>query len=80
MAEDYAWMAKAFLLYILGVYLFANGGQIVSLRWLAIFHNFEDAGGANWGQRVSYLSVLIPGYTQLGNPMLAGGVLEAPGG
>ena len=24
--NDYAWMAKAFLLYILGAYLFANGG------------------------------------------------------
>jgi len=44
---DYAQMARAFLLYILGVYLFANGGQTVSLRWLALFHDFRDVGGAN---------------------------------
>ena len=44
---DCAWMARAFLLYILGAYLFANGGQTVSLRWLALFRNFEVARGAN---------------------------------
>ena len=47
--EDYAWVARAFLLYILGAYLFANGGQTVSLRWLALFHDFGDSEGANWG-------------------------------
>ena len=46
-AVDYARMARAFLLYILGVYLFANGGQTISLRWLALFHYFRDVGGAN---------------------------------
>ena len=30
-------------------YLFANGGQILSLRWLALFRNFKDAREANWG-------------------------------
>ena len=45
--EDCAQMARAFLLYILGAYLFANGGQTVSLRWLALFRDFEDAKGAN---------------------------------
>ena len=30
-------MARAFLFYLLGAYLFANGGQIVSLRWLTLF-------------------------------------------
>ena len=44
---DCAWMARAFLLYILGAYLFANGGQTVSLRWLALFRNFEVARVAN---------------------------------
>ena len=33
-----------------GVYLFANGGQMVSLRWLAIFRDFERARTTNWGQ------------------------------
>ena len=49
MPRDYAWMVRAFQFYILGAYLFTNGGQIVSLRWLTLFHNFEDAWGANWG-------------------------------
>ena len=30
--DDCAWMANAFLLYLLGAYLFVNGGQTVSLR------------------------------------------------
>lgn len=47
MLEDCARMAKAFLLYILGVYLFTNKGQTVFLRWLALFHVFKDAWGAN---------------------------------
>ena len=41
MADDSAKMAKAFLLYLLGAYLFANGGQTVSLRWLAPFRDFR---------------------------------------
>ncbi|KAK9997976.1 hypothetical protein SO802_017579 [Lithocarpus litseifolius] len=47
MPEDYARMARAILLYIFGAYLFANGGQTVSLKWLAPFRDFEDAWGAN---------------------------------
>ena len=31
-AKECLWMAKVFLLYLLGAYLFANGGQTVSLR------------------------------------------------
>ena len=38
--NDISRMARAFLLYILGAYLFANGGQTMSLRWLALFHDF----------------------------------------
>ena len=44
------WMAKAFLVHLLGAYLFANGGQTVSLRWLTLFEDFVDAWRANWGQ------------------------------
>ena len=40
-------MARVFLLYLLGAYLFANGGQTVSLRWLAFFCDFERAQTAN---------------------------------
>ena len=40
-------MTRAFLLYILRVYFFANGGQIVSLRWLSLFCDFGNAWGAN---------------------------------
>ena len=54
--NDYVQMAKAFLLYLLGVYLLANGGQIVSLRWFALFRDFEHAWEANWGQ--TYLAYL----------------------
>ena len=43
-------MAKAFLLYILGAYLFTNRGQTVSLRWLSHFRDFKGALEASWGQ------------------------------
>ena len=36
-------MARAFLLHLLGAYLFANGGQMVSLRWLTLFQDFGKA-------------------------------------
>ena len=41
MAVECLRMAKVFLLYLLMVYLFANGGQTLSLRWLALFRDFE---------------------------------------
>lgn len=34
---DIARMVRAFLLYVVGLILFANGGQTISLRWLALF-------------------------------------------
>ena len=37
------------MLYVVGAYLFANGGQTVSLRWLALFCDFEQAQKVNWG-------------------------------
>ena len=46
-ADDCAQMASAFLLYLLGAFLFANGRQPVSLRWLALFHYFKEARKAN---------------------------------
>lgn len=45
--DDYAWMARAFLLYLLGAYLFANEGQAESLKWLALFLDFKHARVAN---------------------------------
>ena len=50
MAEEFTWMARVFLLYLLGVYLFTNGGQTVSLRWLTLFWDFERVWTANNGQ------------------------------
>lgn len=41
--RDCAKMARAFLLYILGTYLFTNREQMVSLRWLALFRDFGEA-------------------------------------
>ena len=41
--NDCAQMAKAFLLYLLGAYLFTNKGQTISLRWLALFRDVEHA-------------------------------------
>ena len=47
--EERVRMARAFLFYMLGAYLFANGGKMVSLRWLTLFQDFEEARRANWG-------------------------------
>ena len=43
-------MARAFLLHLLEAYLFANGGQTMSLRWLTQFQDFGEARRANQGQ------------------------------
>lgn len=48
MAEECARMAKVYFLYLLGVYLFPNWGQMVTLMWLALFRDFERARTANW--------------------------------
>ena len=41
--EERVRMAQAFLLHLLGAYLFVNGGQMVSLRWLTLFQDFGEA-------------------------------------
>ena len=43
-------MARAFLLHLLGAYLFTNGAKMVSLRWLTLFQDFGEAQRPNWGQ------------------------------
>ena len=48
--EECICMAKAFLLHLLRAYLFSNGGQMVSLRWLTLFQDFGEARRANWEQ------------------------------
>jgi len=48
--EERVRMARAFLLHLLGAYLFADGGQTVSLRWLTLFQDFGEAQRANWEQ------------------------------
>ena len=48
--EEHVWMARAFLLHLLGAYLFTNDGKTVSLRWLTLFQDFANAWRANWGQ------------------------------
>ena len=48
--EECIRMARAFLLHLLGAYLFANGGKTVSLRWLTLFQDFGEARRANWWQ------------------------------
>ena len=45
--KDCAQMVRAFLLYILGAYLFANGGETMSLKWLVLFRDFSEAWEAN---------------------------------
>lgn len=42
-------MARVILLYLLGAYLFTNGEDTMSLRWFALFRDFEKAYTANWG-------------------------------
>ncbi|XP_030964283.1 protein MAIN-LIKE 1-like [Quercus lobata] len=49
-AEEHVRMARAFVLHLLGAYLFATSGQTVSLRWLTLFQDFGEAQRANWGQ------------------------------
>ena len=46
-AEECVYMAKAFLLHLLEAYLFANGGQTVSLRWLTLFQDFGKVQRTN---------------------------------
>ena len=70
-------MARVFLLYLLGVYLFTNGGKTVSLRWLALFQEFERAWATNWG-RILGLLLLLPGYSQSRDTVPANGALKAP--
>ena len=41
--EEHVCMARAFILHLLGTYLFAIGGQTVSLRWLTLFQDFREA-------------------------------------
>ena len=48
--EECVRMAKAFLLHLLGTYLFANGGKMVPLRWLTLFQDFGEAQRANQEQ------------------------------
>ena len=43
MANNCARMARAFSLYLLVAYLFANMGKKISLRWLALLHDFREA-------------------------------------
>ena len=43
MPDNCARIAKALLLYLLGAYVFTNGGLPISLRWLAFFRDFEHA-------------------------------------
>ena len=45
--EECVCMARAFLLHLMGTYLFANGGKTVSLRWLTLFQDFREAQRAN---------------------------------
>lgn len=42
-------MVRAFLLYVVGVLLFSNGGQTISLQCLALIRCFEDARKVNLG-------------------------------
>lgn len=39
-AKKWLQMARAFLLFLVGTYLFTTGGQMVFLRWLALFRDF----------------------------------------
>ena len=50
MVEECTLMARVFLLYLLGAYLFANGGQTMSLRWMTLFRDFERVWTAYYGQ------------------------------
>ena len=49
MAKECLWMARAFMLFLVGAYLFATGRQMVSLRWLVLFRDFKRDQAANWG-------------------------------
>ena len=58
--EECVRMARAFLLHLLRAYLFANGGQTVSLGWLTLFQDFGEAWRANWGQAcLAYLYSML---------------------
>lgn len=50
--EESVRMARAFLLYLIGAYLFTNGRQMVSLRWLTLFRILGRQGGPSRGKCV----------------------------
>ena len=67
---------QVFLTVPIKAYFFANGGQKVSLRWLALFPDFERA---RHQLRASVLGLLLLlfGHSQLRDFAPASGALEA---
>lgn len=57
--KDLAWMARAFLVHVVGATLFANAGQTVNLRWLKAFKDFEAAREVNWGSAYLFYMYFI---------------------
>ena len=53
-------MSRAFLLHLLGGFLFTNDGKMVSLRWLTLFQDFVEARKANYRQTcLAYLYSIL---------------------
>ena len=71
--EECVRMARAFLLHLLGAYLFANGGKMVLLRWLTFFQDFGEARRANCRQAcLAYLYSTLDTLSQGTLQQLAG--------
>ena len=72
MPNDWAQMARAFLLYLLGAYsVFKVACSLLQLRACV---------GGELGLGLSCLPLFGHGHTQLGDSALASGALEAPWG
>lgn len=76
--EDCTQMTRAFVLYLLGAYLFRQWRTDCVFKVAGSLPCLWEGSGGELGLGLSCLPVLFFGHTWSGDSMLAGGTLEAP--